>query len=59
MFSEIPKSHLEEVGERLLQVVQDHANDETPTMELIAEVSWALGLYVRLDFVPKEKNNDL
>jgi hypothetical protein len=59
MFREIPKSQLEEVGERLLQVVQDHANDETPTMELIAEIAWALGLYVRLDFVPKEKNNDL
>ena len=55
MFSEIPKSHLEEMGERLLQVVKDHANDEEPSLGLIAEIAWALNLYVHLDFVPKEK----
>lgn len=57
MFSERPKSPLEELGERLLQVVKDHANDEEPTLELLADVAWALDAYVRIELVHKEKTD--
>lgn len=43
-----PKTRLEEIGERCLQVVRDHANDREPTPELLAEFAWALDLGVEI-----------
>lgn len=42
-----PRSVIEEIGERCLQVVRDHADDATPAIRLIADFCWALGLEPR------------
>jgi hypothetical protein len=53
-----PQSHLEWVGERLFQVVKDHANDTEPTLALIGEICWALDLYPRFYVVDPPERKD-
>ncbi len=39
-----PKSGIEILGERCLQVCRDHADDKAPDLRLIADFLWALGI---------------
>ena len=49
-----PKNELELMAGHLLDVVKAHAKDTEPTLSLIAEVAWALGVYLRFSLEPKE-----
>ena len=48
-----PKTELELLGERLLRVVRDHAADSEPTIKLITDAAWALGLEATVYTVPR------
>jgi hypothetical protein len=48
-----PKHPLEEMGERCLQVVRDHAGDRKPDLRLLSDFCWALGLDPKIHLVRK------
>lgn len=48
---EVPISELEKVGNRCLQVVRAHRDDEEATLSLITAFAWALGLEPNLALI--------
>lgn len=48
-----PKSPLEIIGERCLDVVGWHRDDPIPTIQLIASFTWALGLSAGFSLQPE------
>jgi hypothetical protein len=53
---ERPKTDLEIMGERCLQIVKAHANDETASLRLIGELAWALGVNADFQLIPIAKS---